>query len=74
MAKKKTDQPNWDSQGMKYRKAVDERERLKSHLELQAQFQLLCKEPWHYSQPRYYFALGSDGNSLPNISEQDSFV
>lgn len=62
MAKKKIYQPIWDSQGIKYQKAVYEQERLKSHLQLQAQFQLLWEEPWHYSQPRYYFALGADGN------------
>lgn len=35
----------WDSQGMKYQKAVHEQERFKSHLELQAQLQVLRKEP-----------------------------
>lgn len=57
---------------MNYQKAVHKRGRLKSHLELQAQLQVLCKEPC--SQPRYYFALRADGNELPHRSEEDSFV
>lgn len=36
MTKERIYRPIWDSQGMKYQKAVYEQERLKSHLELQA--------------------------------------
>jgi len=45
MQRKKNYRPIWDSQGMKYQKAVYEQERLKSHLQLQTQFQLLREEP-----------------------------
>lgn len=48
---------------MRYQKAVHERDRLKSHLELQAQLQVLCREPC--SQPRHDFVLRADGKQLP---------
>lgn len=45
MAERKIYQPLWNSQGAKYQKAVCEHERLKSHLQLQAQFQCCAKNP-----------------------------